>query len=113
MAFPNVKSLPEVLSRYEIRYEKQDFKVEKSVAAPVLLAEEIRFNLDEIAVDVSEAAICELLINPILRAAWKPFADVLAFWIRQPIQVDNDMAGVPDYMFSKRSKRGKIVLETP
>jgi hypothetical protein len=113
MAFTTYKSLAEVLRKYRIRYEKQDFIITKSVKAPNALKEDIRFNLEEIAYDVSEAAICELIINPILRAAWKPYSDVLAFWVRQPLNYDDELTGIPDYLFSKRSELGKIIFETP
>jgi hypothetical protein len=113
MAFTKFKSLSDVLKHYRIQYEKQDFKITKQVQASDYLKEEIRFNMEEIVYDVSEAAICEFIINPILRAAWKPYADVLAFWVRQPIQYDDELTGIPDYMFSKRSDLGKIIFETP
>jgi hypothetical protein len=113
MAFTKFKSLSDVLRHYRIQYEKQDFKITKQVQASDYLKEEIRFNMEEIVYDVSEAAICEFIINPILRAAWKPYADVLAFWVRQPIQYDDELTGIPDYMFSKRSDLGKIIFETP
>jgi hypothetical protein len=112
MAFTKFKSLSDVLRHYRIQYEKQDFKITKQVQASDYL-KEIRFNMEEIVYDVSEAAICEFIINPILRAAWKPYADVLAFWVRQPIQYDDELTGIPDYMFSKRSDLGKIIFETP
>lgn len=113
MAFTTYKSLAEVLRKYRIRYEKQDFIITKVVEASISLREDIQFNLEEIAYDVSEAAICELIINPILRAAWKPYADVLAFWVRQPLNYDDELTGIPDYLFSKRSELGKIIFETP
>jgi hypothetical protein len=113
MAFTTYKSLADVLKKYRIRYEKEDFVITKKVNASTALKEDIQFNLEEIAYDVSEAAICELIINPILRAAWKPYADVLAFWVRQPLNYDDELTGIPDYMFSKRSDLGKIIFETP
>ena len=113
MAFTKFKSLADVLRHYRISYLKQSFEITKSSQASDSLKEEIRFNMEEIAYDVSEAALCEFIINPVLRAAWKPYTDVLAFWVRQPIQYDDELTGIPDYMFSKRSELGKIIFETP
>ena len=113
MAFTKFKSLADVLRHYRINYLKQSFEITKSSQASDSLKEEIRFNMEEIAYDVSEAALCEFIINPVLRAAWKPYTDVLAFWVRQPIQYDDELTGIPDYMFSKRSELGKIIFETP
>jgi hypothetical protein len=113
MAFTKFKSLADVLRHYRISYLKQGFEITKSTKASDSLKEEIRFNMEEIAYDVSEAALCEFIINPVLRAAWKPYTDVLAFWVRQPIQYDDELTGIPDYMFSKRSDLGKIIFETP
>ena len=113
MEFKTFNSLAELLLHYRIYYEKQDFVVTHAIQTPVQLKEEIDFNIQEIAIDVSEAAICELIINPILRAAWKPFTDVLAFWVRKPIQYNDEFMGIPDYLFSKRSELGKIIFEKP
>ena len=45
------------------------------------MQQDIVFTLKEVAYDVSEAAICENLIYPILKEAWKRYVDIFAFGV--------------------------------
>lgn len=113
MAFTSFKSLAEVLKKYKIRYQEQDFEITQNVEAPPVLREDITFTLNEVAYDVSEAAICENLIYPILKTAWRRYSDILAIWSRPNLLLDNELSGIPDYVISKKSELGKIMLESP
>lgn len=53
------------------------------------------------------------LIYPVLKAAWRPFANELALWSHQAIEFTEELSGIPDYMISRRSELGKIVLDYP
>lgn len=37
----------------------------------------------------------------------------LAIWSHEPIRLNDELNGVPDYIFSKQSELGKAVFETP
>lgn len=112
MAFTNFKTLADVLRLHKIRYQKADFKILKNVTTPEALREDIEFTLREVPFNISEAAIGENLIYPILKAAWRPFSDFLSIWSHQPIHFD-EINGVPDYLIANRSEQGIIFLETP
>lgn len=113
MAFTAFKQLGEVLKKYRIKYQQADFQIDpNALPAPEILHEDIRFTLRMVPFRASEAAICENLIYPVLKSAWKPFSETLTIWSRQPIS-DGDLSGVPDYVISKRSELGVIVFEAP
>lgn len=113
MAFTQFKTLGDVLKQYRIRYEEENFKILTQVKVPKALVTDLAFTLKNIAYDVSEAAICENLIYPILKNVWIPYVDSFALWSHKPIEYDTDLAGIPDYLISKRSDLGKIVFEVP
>jgi hypothetical protein len=114
MAFTDrFKSLAAVLKHHEVRYLEEDFKMLKNARMTEAVRQDILFTLKEVAYDVSEAAICENLIYPILKDAWKPYAGVFAIWSHQALEYDDDLTGIPDYLISRRSALGKIILEHP
>ena len=71
------------------------------------------FNIKTLDAFSSEAARCELIILPILREAYKKVSTQFSLWIQKSIHYDNKLNGTPDYLISKRSARGKTVLEYP
>jgi hypothetical protein len=115
MAFNNqYKSLAEVLKKYQIQYARKPFVVIKDTSVPAYLKEDITFTLENIPYNVSEAAICENLIYPILKAAWKlEYTESFSLWSHQAINYNDQLTGIPDYLFSKRSTLGKIFFEYP
>ena len=113
MVFTSFQSLAEVLKKYNIRYQERDFDITNLTEAPPVLQEDITFTLNEVAYDVSEAAICENLIYPILKASWRRYSDILAIWSRPAMMLDNELSGIPDYVISKKSELGKIIFDSP
>ncbi|GAB4112789.1 MAG: hypothetical protein OHK0057_15870 [Thermoflexibacter sp.] len=113
MSFSQFKSLADVLKKYLIKYEEGDFKVITKYEPPAYWIEDINFTLKEIPYQVSEAAICENLIYPTLKASWKLYSDIFALWSHQPIEYNDELSGIPDYLISKKSALGKIIFEMP
>ncbi len=113
MAFTEYKNLASVLTEFSLRYREQILEHDTALQAPASLATEITFNLNELAYDSSEAMICETLIFPILRAAWKPFIQDLMLWSHQAIEFNSKLSGIPDYLFAKKSALGKVVMDKP
>ena len=113
MAFTSYKSLADVLKTFKITYKERNFVTVTAIKAPAILQEDITFTLNEVAYDVSEAAICENLIYPILKTAWRRYSDILAIWSRPALMFDNELSGIPDYVISKKSELGKIMFESP
>jgi len=114
MAFTNqFKSLAAVLKHYQIHYGEADFQITKTILLNDEVREDILFTLKEVAYDVSEAAICENLIYPLLKAAWKNYADIFSIWSHTALEYDDELTGIPDYLISKRSNLGKIIFDNP
>ena len=113
MAFTSFSSLSQVIKKYQIKYVEELFPAFEIRKAPEVLQEDISFTLQNVAYNISEPAICENLIYPILKAAWRPFSKELAIWSHQPIAFIEELSGIPDYLISRRSELGKIVLDYP
>ena len=113
MAFTSFSSLSQVIKKYQIKYVEELFPAFEIRKAPEVLQEDISFTLQNVAYNISEPAICENLIYPILKAAWRPFSKELAIWSHQPIYFTEELSGIPDYLISRRSELGKIVLDYP
>ena len=114
MAFTNpFKSLAAVLKHYQIHYKEADFDIIKTATISESVQQDIVFTLKEVAYDVSEAAICENLIYPILKEAWKRYVDIFAIWSHTALEYDDELTGIPDYLISKRSELGKIIFDSP
>ncbi len=114
MVFTNqFKSLAAVLKSYQIHYTEQSFEITTKATLDESVRADILFTLKEVAYDVSEAAICENLIYPLLKTAWKRYADIFSIWSHSALEYNDDLTGIPDYLISKRSELGKIIFEAP
>lgn len=114
MAFRTYKTLGEVLKAFRLTYELASFPAKTGkVVAPAQLHIEVEFTLNEVPYSVSEAAICENLIYPVLREVWKPFSKVFSIWSHQPIELNAELTGIPDYIIARRSELGFIVFDAP
>ncbi len=114
MAFRKYKDIGEVIATHELMYQENDFiKTEPNVAVPQELANEIQFVINNFSYNVSEAAICEMIIFPILKTIWKEYKQDLMLWSHRSIEFSKDLKGIPDYTIARQSKRGKVVFELP
>lgn len=59
MAFTTYKSLSEVIKKFQIKYEGEDFPAFEPSKAPDVLQDDISFTLQNVAYDISKPAICE------------------------------------------------------
>jgi hypothetical protein len=114
MSFRKYKEIGQILEVFDLGYKVKDFiSVDKNVLAPAFLKSEISYTLQNLPYKVSEAAIGEMIIFPILREVWKGFDTKLTLWSHKSIKFSTELSGIPDYMIAKQSKRGIIVLDTP
>jgi hypothetical protein len=113
MPFSSYKSLGNVLKKFQLCYQEEDYIVSAEVTPSEYLQTELEFVLVELVTNNSEAAVCENLIYPILKESWKPHRDKLMLWSHEPLQYDEDLSGTPDYMITKKSPLGKIVCDQP
>lgn len=74
---------------------------------------DLQFALENINVRMSEAAVCEFLLAPILREVWKPHSDALQLWSHIPFGAAEPALGTPDYYFSRRSPLGLVSDQPP
>ena len=113
MAFSDFKQISDVQEKFRIKYTANDFfKVEVANPSDQFL-QEFRFTLQNINVFSSEASRCEAIIFPVLREAYKAYADTYALWIRQQIAYDETLSGTPDYLIATKSELGMTVVGTP
>jgi len=113
MPYNNYKKIDEVLSEFEVTYAEQNFIQITEVEVPKYFESEIELTLKEGVYKNSEYALCETLIYPTLREVWKLYKNELLLWSHQPLNYDENLCGIPDYMVAKRSPMGKIFLENP
>lgn len=107
------KSFSDVLLHYDIHYIQEDFDLIKTAQITEAVKDEILFTLNEVPYKVSEAAICENLIYPLLKEAWKMYRDIFSIWSHQSLEDADGFLRIPDYLISKRSELGKIVFDFP
>lgn len=116
MAFSdkNFKTIGDVLLLYPINYT-QAKRFEKVILMKVsdTFNDSIQLTLDNVDYKASEQVICEALLYPVLVEAWKPYIPYFAFWSHKALVYDDFLKSLPDFLFSKRSAKGKVVFEQP
>ena len=75
------------------------------------LQEEIDHNLE--AYRSNEFYATENLVSPVLKAAWRKYLKEINMWTHQAIKYDDDLSGVPDFMFTKLDKEQYEVMSYP
>ena len=113
MAFTDFKTIADVQECFLIKYQAADFVRSNVVEVSPKLKEELTFVAQYIDTRVSEFAIRENLIFPVLREVYKKYAEQFSLWSHRFIKYDEVLVGTPDYFVSRRSELGKTVLGKP
>jgi hypothetical protein len=113
MSFNNYKSIADVIQDFPIHYQETDFIEEIPLAIESSFLQRLELVLTEGVVFNSEYAICENIISPILIEIWQYYRKTLLVWSHQPLNYDEKLSGIPDYIVAKRSAKGKIIFEQP
>ncbi len=113
MAASKFKTLEEVLRHYQIKSKKEDLNIRVENKASETLQNDVRFVLRFVPYKVSEMAICENLIYPLLKAAWQPYVETFTLWSHRSIEMDDNSVAYPDYVVSKNSEMGPLYFENP
>ena len=113
MAFTNYKNIADVLKSFPLSYQEQDFIQKIEFECDEYFVSRLNTVIQEGIVFNSEYAICENIISPILTEVWRGYIQSFLIWSHQPLNYDENLSGVPDYVVAQRSPRGKIVLEKP
>ena len=108
MPFGTYKSLEEVARAYQITMREEKFI--QPIPSPIneYLQNRLELLLENAPVSVSEEAICEFLIAPILQEIWLSYRDSLMLWSHVSFGAEPPLAGYPDYFFSKHSPLGRV-----
>lgn len=113
MAFSDYKHISQVQQQFQIKYREERFITAEAVEPPRGFIDEFNFNKANLDIYASEAARAELIILPVLREVYKPYAAHAVLWVQKPITCDAMLNGTPDYMLATRSELGKTVLAMP
>jgi hypothetical protein len=113
MAFSDYKHISQVQQKFQIKYLEEPFIIASAVEPPPQFIIEFDFNRENLDLYASEASRAELIILPLLREVYKPYAAQSVLWIQKPISCDETLNGTPDYLVATRSELGKTVLAIP
>jgi len=88
MAFTDFKTISEVQERFFIRYEAATFMHVNKIELNPTLVDELAFMEEFIDTRVSEFSIREGLIFPIIKEAYRKYAEKFSLWSHRLIQYD-------------------------
>ena len=114
MAFTDYKNFAQLQAKYpDLGLETARFIPTNLTNIPInpYLKDELDFNLE--TYKSNEYLASENFVTPILRAVWQPYALKMNYWSHQSIKYDDDLSGVPDYMFTHLKGRQYEVLSYP
>jgi type 1 glutamine amidotransferase len=108
MSFGTFQSVFEVAHAYRISVRSEDFVQPIPMPVDKGFRARLDFVLGHLDVRVSEAAICEFLIAPVLFEVWRPYSDALLLWSHVPFGTEAPLSGVPDYYLSCKGELGLV-----
>ena len=112
MAYRKYKSIHEVSKKYQVAIASQPFIEFLPFPTDERFQAELSWVLENIDVRMSEAALSEFLIAPILKEIWKAYRQTLLLWSHVSLTAGEEFDGFPDYLFTKRTALG-MVREKP
>ena len=113
MSFNHYKNIADVINEFSLIYQEEVFIPENIFDINPYFLERLELILKEGIVFNSEYAICENIIAPILVEIWLKYKEKLLLWSHQPLNYNEKLSGIPDYMIARRSPRGKVILAQP
>ncbi len=113
MSFNSYKSIADVLEEFPLIYQESEIIKQKPYEINSYFKERLELIIREGIVFNSEYAICENIISPILTEIWQNYREKCLLWSHQPLNYDEKLSGIPDYIIAQRSPRGKVILEQP
>jgi hypothetical protein len=100
--------LEEVARAYQTTLRVEKFLQPIPFPVKEHLQNRLEILLENAPISVSEEAICEFLIAPILQEVWLSYLDSLMLWSHASFGEEAPLLGYPDYFFSKRSPLGPV-----
>ena len=107
MAYGTFESVEEVATKFDIKVaDREIFFTSKELSVPKILFSMVEKKLRDKTSYVSEYAICETLIRPILDIVAEDY--LLKIWshVLYDIDKENGLTGEPDYLIAPRNKYG-------
>lgn len=109
MPFGGFSSLGEVALTYQITLRPQEFIQLVPITVDEYFRRRLEFHRLNAPVNVSEQAISEFLIAPVLQEIWHAYSDALMIWSHVQFGQSMPLKGYPDYFFSRRSPLGRVM----
>jgi hypothetical protein len=113
MPFTDYATIGDVARAYQIVLRDEKFVELRERPISDRLREQLAFAENHVAYEISEEAVCENLIYPILKDVWKSYLQDLILWSHEQIRYDADLSGAPDYLIGRLSHLGRWVMEPP
>ena len=113
MPFTDFATIGDVARAYQITLRDEKFLALRERPISDILREELAFAENYAAYNLSEAAVCENLIYPILKDVWKSYLQDLMLWSHQPMRYDAALSGIPDFSVGRLSPLGRWVVGPP
>ena len=107
MSFSAYKTLGTTLKAFQIARTFEPFVVPIAVKVSDYLRQEMEFMQQRVNFTVSEFAVCENLIYPILKDVWKPYPE-FQVWSHSSISYNEDLSGTPDYFLARSARRWEL-----
>ncbi|MHB1421689.1 MAG: hypothetical protein ACYC3I_00555 [Gemmataceae bacterium] len=113
MPFTDYATIGDVARAYRIALRDEKFVALRERPISDILRQELAFAENHAAYNLSEAAVRENLIYPILKDVWKSYLQDLMLWSHEQLRYDADLSGIPDYMVGRLSPLGRWIVEPP
>jgi hypothetical protein len=115
MAYTDYENLGMVVKEYHLKVTNEYFLADiPLVPATEWLKQEVKFAFEQGLYRVSEIAIGEQLIYPVLKEVWKGhFLKEYLLWSHTAFSVDSILTGTPDYILAKRTDYDNAAVGVP
>jgi hypothetical protein len=115
MAVKKFKLIDEVVDHFQLSIQKVDFLSQIQTSnMPDALKTELQFALNDLPYKISEAAIRENVLYPVLKSVFLTgFEDRLMLWVGKSIAFGKELSAVPNYILAQQSARGKTIFGKP
>lgn len=113
MAFRDYKSLGDAALAFSISVKVGSFMQPIPFPVDERFRADLQFILENVNVRMSETALAEFVIAPVLREVWKAYSDSLQIWSHIPFGTSEPLTGFPDYFFSRKSPLGLVSDQPP
>ncbi len=113
MIFNNYTTIGNLINKFHINYIEGNYIPATKIKISKYFLVDLQLVINDRVFENSQEAICESIIYPILKEVWKPYRKKLTLWSHQPLSPGNELSWVPDYLITKQSPLGRVVLDNP